>query len=127
MSKQNEKVEGADQELEALKQKLAEAEGRAEAAEKEKALLAEKAEAAEKAVEEAKAEAEKAKAQAAEAAKGKSARKAKTESVRVVSATNYSYLIDGTRVTPDIPVTLERREGNLLDAQMKAGLIKEYE
>lgn len=113
MSKQNEKVEGADQELEALKQKLAEAEGRAEAAEK--------------AVEEAKAEAEKAKAQAAEAAKGKSARKAKTESVRVVSATNYSYLIDGTRVTPDIPVTLERREGNLLDAQMKAGLIKEYE
>lgn len=51
----------------------------------------------------------------------------KTSVVNVVSNTDYSYLIEGVLVTPDAPKKLERREGNLLDCQIKAGLIVEYE
>lgn len=110
--------------VEALQAKLAEAEAAAAAAELE---AAEAKAAAEKAAETAAAE--KARADAAEKS-AKAAPKAKAmkpETLKVVSATEYTYLIDGVRVTPDIPVSLERREGNLLDAQMKAGLIRVYE
>ena len=54
--------------------------------------------------------------------------KVKKQTVLVVSATDYSYDIgDGIKVTPDVPVKAERYDGNLLDAQMKAGYIVEFE
>lgn len=54
--------------------------------------------------------------------------KVKKESVLVISATEYSYDVgDGVKVTPDAPVRAERYEGNLLDAQMKAGYIVVFE
>ena len=113
----SEKNQAPAVDVEALQAKLAEAEAKAAAAEQEAA--------------EAKAATAAAEAKAAAAEKSaKAAPKAKavkTETLKVVSATEYTYLIDGVRVTPDIPVSLERREGNLLDAQMKAGLIRVYE
>ena len=118
MSKAIDKPE-VSEELEALKAQLAEAEkGKAEA--EAKVVEAEKG----------KAEAE-AKAKAAEAEKAKPAVKAKVKAreIRVVSATRYSYLLDDenkTRVTPDAPVMVSLREGNLVHSHMEAGLIKEY-
>lgn len=115
MSKQNETPDNAA-ELEALKAKLAEAE---KAVEDEKAKTAE----AEKAKEAAEAKAE------ASTKASKPAAKVKTRDVRVISATRYSYLLDDenqTRVTPDLPVKAELREGNLLHSHMEAGLIKEF-
>ena len=47
--------------------------------------------------------------------------------VKVVSATDYNYMVEGQTVTSDKPVSLLRKEGNYLDCQMKAGLIVEYE
>ena len=53
--------------------------------------------------------------------------KVKKTMLLVVSATDFSYDIgDGLRATPDVPVKAERYEGNLLDAQMKAGYVVEY-
>ena len=57
----------------------------------------------------------------------KAAEAVKPKILTVISKTPYSYLVDGVRVTPDVPVKLEWRPGNLLDCNMKAGLIGEYE
>lgn len=58
----------------------------------------------------------------------KKSKPAKDREVNVVSATPFSYLMeDGQRVSPDRPIKLTLREGSLLDANMKAGLIVEYE
>lgn len=53
--------------------------------------------------------------------------KVKKTMVLVVSATEFSYDIgNNQKATPDVPVKAERYEGNLLDAQMKAGYVVEY-
>ena len=70
-------------------------------------------------------EAENARLKADAGAKEKA--KVETKLVSVVSAKPRNYLVDGVQVTQDKPVKLERREGNYLDCQMKAGLIVEYE
>lgn len=116
--------------LEELKAKLAAAEARANSAEGE-------AEAAKNEAAEAKDKADQAEAKAQEAARQlvelseakseKTTKAAQPKIVTVISLTQYSYLVDGVRVTPDVPVKLEWRPGNLLDCNMKAGLIGEYE
>ena len=50
----------------------------------------------------------------------------KAKEVTVVSATQYAYNIDGVRVD-DVPKKLLRAPGNLLDVNMDAGLIVEFE
>ena len=116
--------------LEELKAKLAAAEARADSAEGVAAAAkSEAAEAAAKA-EEAEGKAQEATRQLEElsAAKSRKAAEAvKPKILTVISKTPYSYLVDGVRVTPDVPVKLEWRPGNLLDCNMKAGLIGEYE
>lgn len=72
-------------------------------------------------------EAERSLAEAA-SAQVKQPKVAKPVMLNVVSNTNYSYDIgDGIRVTPDVPVKALRSPGNLLDCNMNAGLIVEYE
>ena len=95
--------------LEELKAKLAAAEARAESAEG-------KAQEATRQLEELSADKSR-----------KTTKAAQPKIVTVISLTQYSYLVDGVRVTPDVPVKLEWRPGNLLDCNMKAGLIGEYE
>ena len=56
------------------------------------------------------------------------AKPAKGKMLKVISNTGYNYRIDDdVQVTPDKAVPAERREGNVLDGHMKAGLIIEYE
>lgn len=58
----------------------------------------------------------------------KPAAKVKPVMVTVVSATQFSYDIgNGQRATPDVPVKAERYPGNLLDSQMNAGYVVEFE
>ena len=70
-----------------------------------------------------------AEAQAAAGDKTKEVEEAvKPKMITVVSCTDRSYLIEnGIRVHADRPVKAEWRPGNLLDANMKAGLIQEFE
>ena len=64
----------------------------------------------------------------AKAGADKAPAKVKKSMLLVVSATDFSYDIgDGLRATPDVPVKAERYEGNLLDSQMKAGYVVEFE
>lgn len=121
-------VAEVDAEKEDLQRQLAELKEQAEVARKEKEEAESRAEAQAQRADEAEkvAQAERERADAAANSAGKKTEQ-KTESVTVVSATDYSYLIEGVRVTPDRPVKLERRFGNLLDVHMNRGLIKVYE
>ena len=66
--------------------------------------------------------------QAKPAAPDKGPAKVKKSMVLVVSATDFSYDIgNGQTATPDKPIKAERYEGNLLDSQMKAGYVVEFE
>ncbi len=77
------------------------------------------------------AELETALEQAKAAAAAKSDKPAKAEKPKilsVISKNDRSYLVEnGIRVLPDRPVRAEWRPGNLLDANMKAGLIEEFD
>ena len=104
--------DNSQNELEELKAKLAEAE-QALQAERERAAAAEQT-------------AQEALAAQPAAAKPKSF---KPKNVKVISATEYSYLLEdnATRITPNAPVGATRAPGNLLDCLMEKGFVVEYE
>lgn len=108
-------VEDSSEDVAALKAKLVEA---------EKALQEERERAA--AVEQGLQESQ---AQAQAAASAGKAKAFKPKNVKVISATQYSYMLEdnATRITPNAPVGATRAPGNLLDCLMEKGLVVEYE
>lgn len=118
LDKANSQLSATEEKATALATKVTELEAALAKANDESAKLKGRAEAAELRVTELEAD----------LAKGPATKKApKEESVLVISGTDYSYLIDNVRVTPDAPVRMIRREGNLLDVHMEKGLIVAYE
>ena len=110
-------VEVSSEDVAALQAKLAEA---------EKALQEERerAAAAEQELQESQAQ-----AQAQATASAGKAKAFKPKNVKVISATQYSYMLEdnATRITPNAPVGATRAPGNLLDCLMEKGLVVEYE
>lgn len=108
-------VEESSEDVAALQAKLAEAE-KALQEERERAAAAEQ-------------ELQETQAQAQAAASAGKAKAFKPKNVKVISATQYSYMLEdnATRITPNAPVGATRAPGNLLDCLMEKGLVVEYE
>ena len=108
-------VEVSSEDVAALQAKLAEAE-KALQEERERAAAAEQ-------------ELQESQAQAQATASAGKAKAFKPKNVKVISATQYSYMLEdnATRITPNAPVGATRAPGNLLDCLMEKGLVVEYE